>query len=73
LSNKCFGCGKFVKIGKGEVAEVHYPNLERYQGGGVEHFCKPCVDERVEFIKKEKGESATFEVYIGLDKKVVWV
>jgi len=64
MAYKCFGCGKFIKLGEGKVTRATDPT------GFIQDFCEVCVAERLEFIKGEKGMSATFADYIGLRKTI---
>jgi len=59
MSAKCFGCGKYVKLGEGKVTKATRPD------GFIQLFCEPCVTERVEYKQRERGIHATFSDYIG--------
>ena len=65
---QCFGCGKFIKLGTGKVAKVTDPKY-----GSIQYFCEPCVEERMEYKRREKGPGASFNDYIGLNKIVEFI
>lgn len=53
---KCFGCGRFLKIGMGIVTRV-----KRFDGG-EQYFCEACVADREEGYSIEHGHPITFQV-----------
>lgn len=51
MKPKCFNCGKFVTVGKGETARLEVSDKYKAWEKDVEYLCGRCIPDNLESFK----------------------